>query len=298
MEASITADPFPGGFDFARLRIPLIYLWRHARLPDLASPQRFTELVQLRKLHDRDPMMPQLADKVGVKQLVADRIGQDWIIPTLWHGPALPERAGWPRPFVVKSRHGCNQCAFVRPGDATRWRALRRRADRWVRNGYAGSSWLDEWGYRQIPRGILVEPFIGAGGALPIDYKLYVFGGRVAFVQVHLDREHRHRWMVFDRDWRRISCDRGDNPPPPPSLARMIEAAEALAGRFEFVRVDMYDVGGRPLFGEMTFYPGSGLDRFDPVGLDIDMGQLWLAARSSSRPVPRLCGPDQSFHAQ
>lgn len=283
MEALIARDPLAGGFDPAALRIPIIYLWRHARLPDLADPQRFTELVQLRKLHDRDPMMPRLADKVGVKQLVADRIGDEWIVPTLWHGTTLPERPQWPQPFVVKSRHGCNQCAFVRSGGATGWRALRRRASRWVRGGYAGCGWLDEWGYRGIPRGLLVEPFIGAGGRLPIDYKLYVFGGRVEYVQVHLDREHRHRWVVFDRDWRRVSSDRGDHPRPPASLARMIEAAEALAARFDFVRIDMYDIDGRPRFGEMTFYPGSGLDPFDPVGLDTEMGRLWLAARA--RPV-------------
>jgi len=49
----------------ARLRITLTYLWRHRRLPQLDNPTLFTELVQRRKLRDRDPQMAAMADKVA-----------------------------------------------------------------------------------------------------------------------------------------------------------------------------------------------------------------------------------------
>ncbi|MDY7524626.1 ATP-grasp fold amidoligase family protein [Sphingomonas sp. 10B4] len=115
-------------------------------------------------------------------------------------------------------------------------------------------------------------------GRLSTDYKLYVFHGRVAAVQVHLDREHGHRWMLFDPAWRRLSsASANPDPPPPGSLAQMIIGAERLAHGFDFVRVDFYDIGSIPRFGEMTFYPGSGLDRFDPPDLDAWLGKLWLA---------------------
>lgn len=261
----------------APLRIALTYWWRHGRLPDLDRPTRFTELVQQRKLTDRDPRLPVLADKVAGKAVVADMIGTEWIIPTLWHGPVLPEIAPWVPGFVVKSRHGCNQRAFVRTG-AEDWAAIRRRSARWMARRYG--YWLDEWLYAAIPRGIVVEPFIGTGGRVPTDYKFYVFGGRVEFVQVHLDREHDHRWLVFDRNWRRVSAvTRDQDPPRPRSLVRMIEAAEILAQDFDFVRVDLYDADPQPLFGEMTFYPGSGLDPFDPPVLDHRLGACWLRAR-------------------
>ena len=32
------------------------------------------------------------------------------------------------------------------------------------------------------------------------------------------------------------------------------------------------------MFGEMTFYPGSGLDKFNPIALDVEFGRLWLDA--------------------
>ncbi len=258
----------------AMLRLHLLYFWRHRRPLSLADPVLFTELVQHRKLYDHDQRMPHLIDKVAVKRFVAAALGPEWVTPTLWSGDALPAAPGWPYPFVVKSRHGCNQRRFVRDGHAD-WAGIRRAAAGWMRTAYG--HWLDEWGYRAVPRGVLVEPFVGDGQTLPVDYKLYVFHGRVAAVQVHLDREHRHRWMLFDPAWRRLSSPTADaDPAPPATLARMVTGAETLARGFDFVRVDFYDIGATPRFGEMTFYPGSGLDPFDPPELDEALGRLWL----------------------
>ena len=261
-----------------RLRIGLTYLWRHGRLPQIAEPRLFTEFVQHRKLYDRDTRLPRLADKIDAKAFVAARLGAEWVVPTLWQGTALPSAPAWPAPFVVKSRHGCNQTRFWR-GDGGDWRAIRRAGRRWMRGRYG--LWLDEWLYAGIERGLLVEPFLGGGPALPVDYKLFVFAGRVEYVQVHLGRGERHRWIVLDRDWRRVSAASIEpDPARPRTLPAMIAAAEALAAGFDFVRVDLYEIDGRPLFGEMTFYPGSGLDRFAPRTLDGRMGRHWAQART------------------
>ena len=98
----------------ALFRVHLLYLWRHRRRLRLTAPTRFTEMVQLRKLYDRDPRMPLLADKLAVKHFVLERLGSHWVIPTLWHGTTLPAAPAWDGPFVVKSRHGCNQTLYVR----------------------------------------------------------------------------------------------------------------------------------------------------------------------------------------
>lgn len=220
--------------------------------------------------------MVTLADKVAVKAHVADALGAEWVIPMIWHGTTLPEQPDWPRPFVIKSRHGSNQNIYVRDHDPD-WIRLRRRIAKWCRHPYG--QWLDEWLYAHIARGILVEPFIGQEGQLPIDYKIFVFGGSARYVQVHLDRENAHRWIVFDRDWNRVSTQTsGIDPAPPKSLASMLAAAETLGRGFDFVRVDFYEVLGKPLFGEMTFYPGSGLDKFNPISLDMEFGRHWLNA--------------------
>ena len=258
----------------ALLRVHLAYLWRHGRRLSLKAPTRFTELVQRRKLFEHDQRLPLLIDKLGAKRFVAKQLGDEWITPTLWSGTLMPETPLWPYPFVVKSRHGCNQRRFVRTGTED-WTAIRRASARWMRRDYG--FWLDERGYRGVTRGLIVEPFVGGGSALPIDYKLYVFHGRVAFIQVHVGREHDHRWMLFDRDWNRVSSPTADpDPSRPISLDRMMDGAENLGLGFDFVRIDFYEFADRPRFGEMTFYPGSGLDPFDPPSLDDAMGALWL----------------------
>ncbi len=258
----------------ASLRIYIIYLWRHGRWPDLLNPRRFSELVQWRKLHDRNPLMPILADKIAVKNHVGRTIGTEWTIPTYWSGRDLPERPSWPYPFILKASHGCNQNMVCR--DPADWKQARRRSVKWIRAPYG--LWLDEWAYRDIPRSYIVEPYLGTADELPIDYKIYVFSGKAAFIQVHLDRYSNHRWILFDRQWRQVSrlgC--ADLPTAPKNLEKMLDSAEKIASDFDFARIDFYEIAGEPKFGEVTFYPGSGLDPFDPPELDIAIGALWLA---------------------
>jgi hypothetical protein len=70
---------------------------------------------------------------------------------------------------------------------------------------------------------------LGDGLTLPIDYKLYVFHGRVEVIQVHVDRENCHQWVIVDRDWHGMPTDTDRiNVLPPISLPLMIEGAEAL----------------------------------------------------------------------
>ena len=260
----------------ARLRIRICYLVRHQKWVDLTTPTTFNELVQRRKLQNRDMRMVTLADKVAVKDMVADALGAEWVIPIVWHGAALPDIPDWTRPFVIKSRHGCNQNIYVRD-DNFSWPVLQAIAAKWMRQPYG--QWLDEWLYAHIPRGILVEPFVGDQDNLPIDYKIFVFGGVATHVQVHLEREKGHRWIVFDRNWTRVSAITSDpDPAPPKSLQHMLEAAERLSRGFDFVRCDFYEISGQPKFGEMTFYPGSGLDKFNPIALDVAFGRYWLDA--------------------
>ncbi|MEO6248594.1 MAG: ATP-grasp fold amidoligase family protein [Sphingomicrobium sp.] len=253
----------------------LSYWWRHGRLPDLDAPRRFTEWVQWRKLNERSLVLAAMTDKRKSKALVRAILGEEWIVPTLWQGRAAPEIPPWPTPFVIKSSHGCNQYAIIR--DAARdWPAALVRSREWTRSRYG--VWLDEWLYSRSAPGLIVEPFIGQGEVPPKDYKLYVFNGVVAIVQVHSGRMTNHQWVQYDRHWGMVS--NGTPVVRPEGLAAMIEAAEALGRGHDFLRVDFYDMPGQPLFGEFCLYPGSGLDPFDPVELDVMLGAKWRAARA------------------
>ena len=269
----------PGSADsrWAQARVMLTYLWRHHRLPDLSAAPRFTELVQRRKLHCRDPRQTGMMDKVAAKRMAADALGHEWITPTLWQDVALPHSPPFQAPAILKARHGCNQYAVLRTRPSERdWAALRKRSSQWMERPYG--KWLDEWSYEGVPRALIAEPLLGDAFSLPLDYKIYVFGGRATHVQVHLDRANNHRWILHDRSFRPL-VRANERVPEPRSLGAMLAAAETLAAGHDFLRVDFFEVNGTPRFGEFCLYPGSGLDRFAEEWIDFELGALWHAAR-------------------
>lgn len=245
----------------------------------LKNPQTFNEKIQHRKFYERDMRMPSLIDKVEAKKIVAARIGVEWIIPTLYAGRTLPSRnqRNWQIPYVLKPSHRSGEILFIRRPEDINWPEIEKIASKWTATHYGLHK--QEWAYSQIEPRILVEEYIGGDDA-PIDYKFFCFGGRVEFIQVDTDRETEHKRVFFDRDWRRQDFTLKypmeiREISRPACLADMIEGAEKLASGWNFVRVDLYEVAGRPKFGEMTFYPASGTDRFDPPEWDRVFGHLW-----------------------
>ena len=257
----------------ARARVAVAYRWRHGRWPDLDRPRRFTEHVQARKLWNRDPALARLTDKLAGKAVALGQLGAEAVIPTLWSGTELPVLPPAPLPLIVKANHGCNQTVVVRT--LADWSRAGRIAPTWLTHAYG--QWLDEWHYRAARRMLLVEPFVGDPAKLPLDYKVYVFHGAARLVQIHFDRgTPEHRWVQYDRQWKRQSRADGQSEAVAPlTLDAMLAAAERLAGDHDFLRVDFYEIEGRLLFGEFCLYPGSGLDPFDPPELDLRLGAYW-----------------------
>jgi hypothetical protein len=261
------------------LNLSLFYLRSHGRWPDLRNPKTFNEKIQYRKLHDRNPLLPILSDKILAKDYVRKKLGDAWVTPTLWSGKKLPPRSerNWKAPFVIKANHGCKWNIFVHE-PVSDWDPIEISCDTWINTPY--SPLLLEWAYSKIDPQILVEPFNGSLADAPCDYKFYVFSGRVGYFQVDTDRFIAHKRRFFDRNWvpqeffYEFPIERRDVPKPP-HFSELLAGAEELGAGFPFVRVDLYDQD-RPRFGEMTFYPGSGTIPFSPRSWDLKFGELWV----------------------
>lgn len=265
-----------------RLMIRYHYLRTVGCLPNLDNPATFTEKVQVAKLKWRSPRMVLLADKVEAKKVVAGQLGHEWVTPTLYAGPNLPPRSErrWPVPYVIKCNHRSGGNHFVHRPDPD-WPKIERQITRQLARPYGRR--LVEWAYTRITPQVLVEPFLGLGDAPP-DYKLYLFGGKFAFTSMNWNRfgPAGLQRATFDRDWKRLpfvmnsygDYEGADVPQRPESYHDMIAGAEILARDFPFVRIDLYEINGRPRFGEATFYPQSGLFRM-PRQYDLQIGALW-----------------------
>lgn len=260
--------------------------------PRLRNPRTYNEKILYRKLYDHDPRMPRLIDKVEVKEFVASRLGPEWIIPTFYAGPTLPPlgERNWPLPYVIKPNHRSGAVIFVRRPEEIDWPRIETECARWMAQPPYGQD-LHEWGYRDIKPQILIEEFIGDNGVLPPDYRFYVFAGRAEFINIDIERETGRKRNFYDRSWKmqdvRNNVPMADKDiPVPPNLDRMIEAAEILGRDWSFVRVDLYEGRDHPKFGEMTFYPGSGMRRFRPPEWDFIFGRLWPLDRHKARQAP------------
>ena len=55
----------------------------------------------------------------------------------------------------------------------------------------------------------------------------------------------------------------------------MLELAEKLSKPFDYVRVDLYSLKGKVYFGELTHYPASGINKFEPQSFDFELGSYW-----------------------
>jgi TupA-like ATPgrasp len=240
----------------------------------------FNDKVAYRRLRVRDPLLQTFSDKLAMRDYVAERLGPD-ALPALHAVEEDPAAfADRPGPYVLKANHGSGMVTFVGEGALPSEEQL-REAESWLESDYR---WYDlEWGYQNARRRLLAEEFLHWPGSLepPPDYKLFTFGGTVALIQIDSERFTGHRRMLRRPDWSPIAgrfCyppPEGPDPAPPAALEPMLQLAAALGQGLDFVRVDLYDVDGRVLVGELTAYPEGGKGWFEPASLDTWLGGLW-----------------------
>ena len=247
-----------------------------------ANPTTFMEKIHWLMRYDRRPTLTQCADKVAVRDYVSKRVGPDALTQLygIWTDPDKIDFTTLPLPCVLKVNHGSGQMLFI-PSPPTLFRIEKIRAQlaSWLRRS---EYWVSrEWAYKDIPPRILGEEFLSdASGASPTDYKFHCFGGVPLMIQVDLDRFTNHERLMRSPEWAPLPFDMTfphslTMPPPPPTLGAMLDMARCLSREHPYVRVDLYTLGLRIVFGEMTWYPNGGLEQIIPASWNTTIGG-WL----------------------
>lgn len=268
------------------LYLSMMYYLTLGRRLDLKNPRTYTEKLQWLKLYYHRPECTTMVDKERAKRWVADRIGEEYVIPTLgaWDRAedidfdALPDR------FVLKCNHDNNSVVICKDKTSFDMQSAKTKLARCLRRDFYVVT--REWPYKDVPHRIIAEEYLDDGTDDLKDYKFFCFDGvPKAMYVIGGHSTHKKTFDYYDMDFRplpivsRVGAPSGVVMEEPERFAEMKRLAATLSAGFPHVRVDFYQVRGCVYWGEMTFFPTSGYNDMCSLEWDRKWGE-WLTLPS------------------
>lgn len=253
---------------------------------DLDNPKSFDEKEWWLRLYYRNPLMTQCVDKYKVREYVEEK-GLGYILNELYGCYRSSSEIDWdklPNEFFIKTNHGCGCNFHCKDKSSFPIKKVSKILDKNLRQNYYYQS--REWPYKNVEPRIIIEKVITpSDGEELADYRFLCFGGECKYVFVDVDtcKEDGHHSVlakrnVYTRDFRllpvRVGRDNFDASriKKPSNYKQMLLAADRLGGEFPFVRVDLYNVSGRVIFGELTFFHAGNVSSFTPDEFAYELG--------------------------
>lgn len=265
------------------------YYLKFGFFPNLKTPKRYSEKMQLYKLRYRNPILSQCVDKYDVRAYITSKGLGEYLVPLYGVYDKIEDVIfeDLPDKFVVKNTTGGGGMNVIVVNDKSKcdWIDICKQVNKWHVHHKGESTIGREWAYNNMPETrILVEKLLEPTDNFGlIDYKFICFNGRTDYLYVMSDRAFGKdaALAIYDRDFHKtnvyeIGERRADYIlPVPKNFQKMVEIADKLSEDIPQVRVDLYNVDGKIYFGELTFYDESGYTRFDPDSFDFELGKLF-----------------------
>lgn len=239
---------------------------------NLKNPSEFNEKIQWLKAYYHPPILTQLVDKYHVRDYVKKKVGDEYLndLIDVYNNALQVDFDKLPNQFVIKGVHGFNFNLIVK--DKSKLNKLKARIlfTKWLMKNHYYRGGL-EWAYKNVKPKLIAEKYLKEiDKEVLLDYKFYCFNGEPKFVKIDINRGINQQQAFYDLKWEKLDFQLSNKTTyhkeikKPKNFYDMIRVAEKLAWKFPFVRVDLYNVEGRIIFGEMTFYPNEGRSDFRP----------------------------------
>ena len=246
----------------------LRYYKRYHRWRELKNPVLFYDKVFWIMRYGDLTQWAELADKYAVRDYVTQKCGEQ-VLAQLY---GVYDSAGeidfdaLPDSFVLKTNNGCASNFVVTDKSTAQIEQLKSDLDFWLKVDYGALTGQPH--YSLIKPRIIAEELLvqdNQPGKPLTDYKFNCFDGYVHSCAAFRDRvpgTHDFARMVYDMDWNPHpewvvpGKQHLGETPKPECFDQMVEMAKTLSKGFQFVRVDLYNIDGKPYFGELTFAPG------------------------------------------
>lgn len=254
---------------------------------NLKNPKRYTEKLQWYKLHYRDSQMALCSDKFDVRMYV-EKCGLGNILNELYGVYDTPDEINFdqfPQSFVLKDTlgGGGNSVILVQDKREMDEKAVREQMWSWVNEPINKKHPGREWVYDGRKHRIIAEKMLmdEKDADLP-DYKFFCFGAKpfCLYLMQNYTMNHSLGEMgFFDCEFQLLPARRKDFKPlcvipsKPQNFDEMVRISQILSKGFPHVRVDLFNINGKIIFGEMTFFNASGYTKFQPDEFDFILGE-------------------------
>lgn len=251
---------------------------------DFDDPKLFTEKINTRKA-ENNKLMTLCADKIKVRDYVAEKIGEEYLIPVYFTAKKLNKKLykSMPKSCALKTASGSGTIKIVYDKDKENEQEVIK-----LMKEYQKVKFHYIWGemfYKGIKNDIICEKLLLTDdGKVPTDIKVHCFrngkGKKKYFIQLEFDRFGDHRRNIYDEKFNLLDLTTGlekydGKVEKPKNLKKILEISEKLSEDFPYVRIDLYDFKGNIYFGEMTFTHNAGFTKFNDEHYNELWGKYW-----------------------
>lgn len=241
------------------------------RKPDIDHPKSLIEKIYWLQLNTDTSQWSLCTDKYRVREYVKNKGLGEYLndIYAVWSSPEEINLSILPSQYVLKTNNACEQVMIVNNNAEVDEKYVVWQFNQWMKHPFGASG--AELHYLRISPCIIAEKYLEPqqGFYSLIDYKIWCFSGKPFCIFVTYNRKgEQFHTALYDLNWnpmfhylrtnRNAIFDGKIDIPKPDCLDELVSVATKLSADFPEVRVDMYIVNGRPIFGEMTFSTGFG----------------------------------------
>lgn len=232
---------------------------------NLEKPRTFNEKMNWLKLHDRNPAYVPLVDKYEVKKIISKRLGSEYIIQNLgvWDSVDEIDFSKLPERFVLKCTHDSGSRVICTDKSKLDINKTKASLNEWLKKDY--SKLNREWMYGEVKHRIIAEEYIENDGGYLNDFRFYCFNGEPKFFSIDFHVDGKNHMNFYDEDLKVLPFGSAEEIPVfdadvriPGNVGDMFAIARKLSAGHPFIRVDMYNIGGKIYFSELTFFTHGG----------------------------------------
>jgi hypothetical protein len=222
-----------------------------------------------------------MVDKADAKKVVANLVGEKYLIPTIgvWDNFDDIDFDALPTQFVLKTTHGSGGVIVCKNKAKFNFKEARKKIAASFEFNYF--VYGREWPYKNVkPRIIAEKLMVDESGTELKDYKFFCFYGEPKVMFIATDRPDDTRFDFFDMNFNHLPFTNGHENAikqlnKPQNFELMIDLAKKLSKDIPHVRIDLYNINGKIYFGEFTFFHWGGMVPFVPEEWDYKFGN-WL----------------------